>query len=109
MSNACSGVYALYYSGDFEGYAAISGKEHPIYVGKADPRDPTSQTAMDQGDRLSRRQPDLVRSEPVTRQARPMRRLLMRRTIRDARSPISPLRLLSFGDTLTADTFRLGT
>ena len=24
-----SGVYALYYSGDFEGYAAISGKEHP--------------------------------------------------------------------------------
>ena len=50
-----SGVYALYYSGDFEGYAALSGKEHPIYVGKADPRDPTSRTAMDQGDRLSRR------------------------------------------------------
>ena len=52
------GVYALYYSGDFEGYAAISGKEHPLYVGKADPRDPTSQTAMDQGDRLSIRLSD---------------------------------------------------
>ena len=50
-----SGVYALYYSGDFDGYAAISGKEHPIYVGKADPADPVGQTAIDQGDRLSRR------------------------------------------------------
>ena len=50
-----SGVYALYYSGDFEAYAPISGKEHPLYVGKADPRDPTGRTAMDQGDRLSRR------------------------------------------------------
>ena len=50
-----SGVYALYYSGDFKGYASISRKEHPIYVGKADPRDPTAKTAMDQGDRLSGR------------------------------------------------------
>ena len=50
-----SGVYALYYSGDFDGYAAISGKEHPIYVGKANPADPAGQTAIDQGDRLSRR------------------------------------------------------
>ena len=50
-----SGVYALYYSGDFEAYAAITGREHPIYVGKADPIDPTARTAMDQGARLSGR------------------------------------------------------
>src|SRR5690349_11223732 len=32
-----SGVYALYYRGDFATYAPISGTKHPIYVGKADP------------------------------------------------------------------------
>src|SRR6266516_433472 len=31
-----SGVYALYYNGDFHSYRGISKKEHPIYVGKAD-------------------------------------------------------------------------
>ena len=50
-----SGVYALYYNGDFPAYAAISKKEHPIYVGKADPADPAGKTATEQGDRLSRR------------------------------------------------------
>jgi hypothetical protein len=50
-----SGVYAIYYKGDFNAYAGISKKEHPIYVGKADPADPASKTAMEQGDRLSRR------------------------------------------------------
>ena len=50
-----SGVYALYYNGDFEGYKGISKKEHPIYVGKADPADPSSKTAVEQGDRLSNR------------------------------------------------------
>lgn len=50
-----SGVYALYYNGDFEAYEGISKKEHPIYVGKADPADPASKTAMEQGDRLSNR------------------------------------------------------
>jgi hypothetical protein len=34
-----SGVYAIYYNGDFPAYAAISKREHPIYVGKADPAD----------------------------------------------------------------------
>jgi Eco29kI restriction endonuclease len=50
-----SGVYAVYYKGKFPAYAAISKREHPIYVGKADPADPSSKTAMEQGDRLSNR------------------------------------------------------
>ena len=39
----------------FPAYTAISKREHPIYVGKADPADPASKTAMEQGDRLSGR------------------------------------------------------
>lgn len=50
-----SGVYAIYYSGDFPAYAGISRREHPIYVGKADPADPAGKTAFEQGDRLSNR------------------------------------------------------
>jgi len=50
-----SGVYAIYYNGTFPAYAAISRREHPIYVGKADPADPASKTAMEQGDKLSGR------------------------------------------------------
>ncbi len=50
-----SGVYAIYYAGAFPAYGAISKKEHPIYVGKADPADPASKTAMEQGDKLSAR------------------------------------------------------
>ena len=40
-----SGVYAIYYCGNFDGYRAISGKEHPIYVGKAKV-DPIFQTIV---------------------------------------------------------------
>jgi hypothetical protein len=50
-----SGVYAIYYNGDFEAYRGISKKENPIYVGKADPGDPASKTAIAQGPRLSNR------------------------------------------------------
>jgi hypothetical protein len=50
-----SGVYAIYYSGKFPAYEAISGREHPIYVGKADPADRKSKTVVEQGDRLSGR------------------------------------------------------
>jgi len=50
-----SGVYAIYFNGDFEAYKPISKREHPIYVGKADPQDPGAKTAMEQGDRLSGR------------------------------------------------------
>jgi hypothetical protein len=50
-----SGVYAIYYNGNLAAYRPISKKEHPIYVGKADPADPASKTAMEQGDRLANR------------------------------------------------------
>jgi hypothetical protein len=50
-----SGVYAIYYTGDFSTYSAISKREHPIYVGKADPADPASKTAFEQGEKLSGR------------------------------------------------------
>jgi hypothetical protein len=50
-----SGVYAIYYNGKFPAYARITKREHPIYVGKADPADPASKTAMEQGDRLANR------------------------------------------------------
>ena len=53
-----SGVYALYYNGDFNAYRAITKKEHPIYVGKANPADPASKTAMEQGERLANRLKD---------------------------------------------------
>lgn len=53
-----SGVYALYYRGNFRPYGRISRCEQPIYVGKADPADPGSKTAFDQGDRLARRLDD---------------------------------------------------
>lgn len=50
-----SGVYAIYYNGDFPAYVGIAKREHPLYVGKADPADPASKTAMEQGDRLANR------------------------------------------------------
>jgi hypothetical protein len=50
-----SGVYAIYYSGLFPAYQLISGKDHALYVGKADPETPDAHTVEGQGDRLSRR------------------------------------------------------
>jgi Eco29kI restriction endonuclease len=50
-----SGVYAIYYNGKFPAYSKITKREHPIYVGKADPADQAAKTAMEQGDRLSNR------------------------------------------------------
>lgn len=44
-----AGVYAIYYSGPFDCYAPISGKEHPIYVGKADPEALHALTPEEQG------------------------------------------------------------
>lgn len=46
-----SGVYALYYVGDFEPYRPISGTETPAYVGKADPArlDAVTPTEQDKG------------------------------------------------------------
>jgi hypothetical protein len=44
-----SGVYAIYYSGNFSTYLPISGTENPIYVGKADPATPNARTPRAQG------------------------------------------------------------
>jgi hypothetical protein len=50
-----SGVYAIYYTGDFELYRPISESEHPIYVGKADPATPNAKAPEFQGQKLSGR------------------------------------------------------
>lgn len=46
-----SGVYAIYYVGDFPLYAPIAKSETPIYVGKADP-DGNPKSPIDQGTKL---------------------------------------------------------
>ena len=50
-----AGVYAIYYKGDYEYYRPLSGTDHPIYVGKADPAHPSAKDAVDQGVKLSDR------------------------------------------------------
>ncbi len=48
-----SGVYAVYYNGKSEqAYLPISSTETPIYVGKADPRNPQAETTEEQGNTL---------------------------------------------------------
>jgi hypothetical protein len=50
-----SGVYAIYYRGDFAPYSRIAARDHPIYVGKADPIVPTAKDPIAQGTKLSDR------------------------------------------------------
>lgn len=50
-----AGVYAIYYKGDYEPYKPLSGTDHPIYVGKADPSGPSAKDAITQGVKLSAR------------------------------------------------------
>lgn len=50
-----AGIYAIYYKGAFQAYAPISGTEHPIYVGKADPAFPNARTPLEQGEKLATR------------------------------------------------------
>jgi len=50
-----SGIYAIYYNGDFPAYSAIRQTLIPIYVGKADPDDPRAKTPREQGPRLCAR------------------------------------------------------
>ncbi|MCE5279665.1 MAG: Eco29kI family restriction endonuclease [Planctomycetaceae bacterium] len=57
-----SGVYAIYYNGEFDVYTALSGTETPIYVGKADPAEHGADSVVDQGERLSNRLRDHQRS-----------------------------------------------
>jgi hypothetical protein len=47
-----SGVYAIYYKGDFAPYAPIRGERCPIYVGKADPARRDATTPREQGPAL---------------------------------------------------------
>ncbi len=53
-----AGVYAIYYRGTFDCYAPLSGKDHPIYVGKADPEAMHALTPQGQGLRLHTRLKD---------------------------------------------------
>ncbi|NVM78971.1 hypothetical protein FHW83_004808 [Duganella sp. SG902] len=57
-----AGVYAIYYRGDFAPYAALKGRDHPIYVGKADPDNPAAKDAVSQGTKLSARLNEHARS-----------------------------------------------
>ncbi len=57
-----AGVYAIYYRGPFDSYAPISGKEHPIYVGKADPEALHALTPQEQGTSLFTRLKDHKRT-----------------------------------------------
>jgi hypothetical protein len=50
-----SGVYAIYYNGDFDLYAPLRGTESPIYVGQAAPGNEHAQTPVEQGIRLAAR------------------------------------------------------
>ena len=47
-----SGVYAIYYNGNFSAYQAISGGDYPIYVGKVDPKTSGARSPEEQGDKL---------------------------------------------------------
>ena len=53
-----SGVYAVYYKGDFPLYAPISGTETPIYVGQASPAIRNARNPLEQGPKLCGRLAD---------------------------------------------------
>lgn len=57
-----AGVYAIYYRGPFDCYAPIARKDHPIYIGKADPEAMHALTPQAQGTRLFSRLKDHFRS-----------------------------------------------
>ena len=48
-----SGVYALYYNGDFDLYSPLRNTETPIYIGSAAPGGSNSRTPIEQGPRLA--------------------------------------------------------
>ena len=56
-----AGVYAIYYEGTFPDYALLAGKETPLYVGKADPRQSQAKSPRDQGPALVSRLADHLR------------------------------------------------
>ena len=50
-----SGVYAIYYNGDYQLYSPLSKTESPIYVGQAAPGSKNARTPTEQGLRLAAR------------------------------------------------------
>ena len=57
-----AGVYAIYYQGLHEIYRPISGKEVPIYIGKADPDSALARTPIEQKTKLAGRLKEHCRS-----------------------------------------------
>jgi hypothetical protein len=50
-----SGIYAIYYNGDFDLYRPLRRTETPIYIGQAAPGNESARTPVDQGIRLAAR------------------------------------------------------
>jgi hypothetical protein len=50
-----SGVYAIYYNGEFPAYKPISNSETPIYIGQAAPSISNARNPSEQGEKLSSR------------------------------------------------------
>ncbi|ALZ77320.1 Eco29kI family restriction endonuclease [Rheinheimera sp. F8] len=57
-----AGVYAIYYTGPFSAYAPLSGSDHPIYVGKADPESAKARNPLEQGEKLCKRLKEHLKS-----------------------------------------------
>jgi hypothetical protein len=61
-----SGIYALYYAGEFTAYTAISKSDCPIYVGNADPTDRKARIGRDQGkgiySRLAKHRDNIIKA-----------------------------------------------
>jgi hypothetical protein len=57
-----SGIYTLYYRGELPAYSPIRNTETPIYVGKADPVTDNAKTSLEQGEKLSKRIREHLRS-----------------------------------------------
>ena len=66
-----SGVYAIYYRGDFPLYAPISNTDTPVYVGQAAPQQQAAMTPVGQGVRLVARlnehRKNIIRAERTLR------------------------------------------
>ena len=57
-----SGVYAIYYNGDFDAYRPLLGSETPIYVGKVDPATAQASSPTEQGPKLHGRLKEHLKS-----------------------------------------------
>jgi len=65
-----SGIYAIYYNGEFSQYQPIVGTENPIYVGMAAPKSATARTPREQGkklaDRLREHRKNIIKAENLS-------------------------------------------